>query len=56
MVGVVTLGVDEHIWKPSHHGGDRAVTSMVDLTRDSRTPDAKITYPEAASSGLRVTL
>lgn len=32
--GVVTLGVDEHIWKPSHHGGDRAVTSMVDLTRD----------------------
>ncbi len=34
MDGVVTLGVDEHIWKPSHHGGDRAVTSMVDLTRD----------------------
>ena len=32
--GVVILGVDEHIWKPSHHGGDRAVTSMVDLTRD----------------------
>jgi transposase len=34
LVGVVTLGVDEHIWKPSHHGRDRAVTSMVDLTRD----------------------
>ena len=34
LTGVVTLGVDEHIWKPSHHGGDRAVTSMVDLTRD----------------------
>ncbi|MHA3946257.1 ISL3 family transposase [Cellulomonas bogoriensis] len=34
MDGVVTLGVDEHIWKPSHHGGDRAVISMVDLTRD----------------------
>ena len=34
LTGVVTLGVDEHIWRPSHHGGDRAVTSMVDLTRD----------------------
>jgi transposase len=34
LAGVVTLGVDEHIWTPSHHGGDRAVTSMVDLTRD----------------------
>ncbi|NYI60256.1 transposase [Cellulomonas soli] len=34
LAGVATLGVDEHIWKPSHHGGDRAVTSMVDLTRD----------------------
>lgn len=32
--GVVTLGVDEHIWKPSRRGYDRAVTSMVDLTRD----------------------
>jgi transposase len=32
--GVVTLGVDEHIWKPSHHGPARAVTAMVDLTRD----------------------
>lgn len=34
--GVVTLGVDEHIWKPSRRGHDRAVTSMVDLTRDDR--------------------
>jgi transposase len=33
LVGVATLGVDEHIWKPSRHGRDRAVTSMVDLTR-----------------------
>ena len=32
--GVRTLGVDEHIWRPSHHGRDRAVTAMVDLTRD----------------------
>jgi transposase len=32
--GVKTLGVDEHIWRPSHHGRDRAVTAMVDLTRD----------------------
>jgi len=32
--GVSTLGVDEHIWRPGHHGHDRAVTSMVDLTRD----------------------
>lgn len=31
---VVALGVDEHIWKPSRRGHDRAVTSMVDLTRD----------------------
>lgn len=32
--GVQTLGVDEHIWKPSRLGVDRAVTAMVDLTRD----------------------
>lgn len=32
--GVTSLGVDEHIWKPSCRGADRAVTSMVDLTRD----------------------
>lgn len=40
--GVVTLGVDEHIWRASHHGGNRAVTSMVDLTVTSTgtsTPD-----------------
>jgi transposase len=33
--GVATLGVDEHIWRPSRLGTDRAVTSMVDLTRDA---------------------
>lgn len=32
--GVRTLGVDEHIWRPSKRGADRAVTAMVDLTRD----------------------
>jgi transposase len=33
--GVSTLGVDEHIWRPSRIGDkDRAVTGMVDLTRD----------------------
>ena len=32
--GVKTLGVDEHIWRPSRIGTDRAVTIMVDLTRD----------------------
>lgn len=33
--GVATLGVDEHIWRPSRIGdASRAVTSMVDLTRD----------------------
>ncbi len=32
--GVKTLGVDEHIWRPSRRGSDRAVTGMVDLTRD----------------------
>jgi hypothetical protein len=31
---VRALGVDEHIWRPSHHGAERAVTAMVDLTRD----------------------
>ena len=29
-----TLGVDEHIWRPSRIGVDRAVTIMVDLSRD----------------------
>jgi transposase len=33
---VRTLGVDEHIWRPSHHGRDRAVTAMGDLTRDEQ--------------------
>jgi len=32
--GVKTLGVDEHIWWPSQIAADRAVTIMVDLTRD----------------------
>lgn len=35
LTGVSTLGVDEHIWRPSRIGSsDRAVTGMVDLTRD----------------------
>jgi transposase len=35
LLGVSALGVDEHIWRPSRIGAkDRAVTSMVDLTRD----------------------
>ena len=34
LTGVKTLGVDEHIWRPSRVGVDRAVTIMVDLTRD----------------------
>jgi hypothetical protein len=34
--GVEVLGVDEHIWRPSRVGDkDRAVTGMVDLTRDA---------------------
>jgi transposase len=32
--GVKTLGVDEHNWRPSRIGVDRAVTILVDLTRD----------------------
>jgi len=33
--GVRTLGVDEHIWRPSRRAqSDRAITAMVDLTRD----------------------
>jgi transposase len=36
LAGVATLGVDEHIWRPSRIGdASRAVTSMVDLTRDA---------------------
>jgi transposase len=31
---VSSLGVDEHIWRPSRIGVDRAVTIIVDLTRD----------------------
>jgi transposase len=30
------LGVDEHIWRPSLKHRDRAVTVMVDLTRDAQ--------------------
>jgi transposase len=34
--GVRTLGVDEHIWRPGRYrANERAVTSMVDLTRDA---------------------
>ena len=34
--GVRTLGVDEHIWRPGRFRiGERAVTAMVDLTRDA---------------------
>ena len=34
--GVNTLGVDEHIWRPSRRNqSDRAVTAVVDLTRDA---------------------
>ncbi len=32
--GVKTLGVDEHIWRPSMRHTMKAVTVMVDLTRD----------------------
>lgn len=35
LAGVASLGVDEHVWRPSRHGPDRAVTAMVDLTRDA---------------------
>ncbi len=34
--GVKTLGVDEHIWRPGRfRQNERAVTAMVDLTRDA---------------------
>ena len=34
--GVKVLGVDEHLWRPSRVGdANRAVTGMVDLTRDA---------------------
>jgi transposase len=36
LVGVTTLGVDEHIRRPSLKHRDRAVTIMVDLTRDEQ--------------------
>lgn len=34
LAGVDTVGVDEHIWRRSAGHRDRAVTSIVDLTRD----------------------
>jgi transposase len=35
--GIKTIGVDEHIWRPSKiSAADKAVTIMVDLTRDER--------------------
>ena len=34
LANVKTLGVDEHVWRPSRIGVDRAVTIMVDLSRD----------------------
>ena len=34
LMGVKALGVDEHIWRPSRIGVDRAVTVVVDLSRD----------------------
>jgi transposase len=46
--GVQALGVDEHIWRPSRIGVDRAVTIMLDLSRDqdaclhARLPDAVV--------------
>jgi hypothetical protein len=34
---VKTIGVDEHIWRPSRISStDKAVTVMVDLTRDDQ--------------------
>jgi len=34
LAGMDTVGVDEHIWRPSARHRDRAVTSIVDLTHD----------------------
>ena len=42
LTGVKTLGVDEHIWRPSRVGVDRAVTIMVDLS---------VTRPDACMLG-----
>ena len=35
LVGVESLGVDEHVWRPGKFGAGREVTCMVDLTRDA---------------------
>lgn len=35
LAGVKTIGVDEHIWRRGSFGPGRAVTGMVDLTRDT---------------------
>jgi transposase len=35
LTGVKTIGVDEHIWRRGSIGPGRAVTAMVDLTRDA---------------------
>ncbi len=45
LVGVESLGVDEHVWRPGTFGAGREVTCMVDLSRDengqvrARLPD-----------------
>ncbi len=36
MKGVTALGVDEHVWRPGMRSKNRAVTVMVDLTRDDQ--------------------
>lgn len=34
LIGVESLGVDKHIWRPGRFGAGREVTCIVDLTRD----------------------
>jgi transposase len=36
VTGVTALGVDEHIWRPGMRSKNRAVTVIVDLTRDDQ--------------------
>jgi transposase len=55
LAGVKTLGVDEHIWRPSRIGDkDRAVTAMVDLTCDQHGgPHARLLDDVPGRRGLR---
>ncbi|MFN8076307.1 MAG: ISL3 family transposase [Kineosporiaceae bacterium] len=49
--GVAVIGVDEHVWRHTHHGGDGFVTVVIDLTpvRDGTGPSRLLAMVEGRS-------